>query len=292
MGDGSEGFAGAHVASPESYFPSGLGPWTHGRRCRSAARSLSRRSLIHDVADWCQILARRGQQILLGVAPQLRLSLRDVCAGHWDALRAGSAGLLRNRTRNGPRAARSGQRAEPAVTELDRLAMNSPPGSAVPNSHDGALREQLAPAFGPTGPPAAHHASWERQIPVASSLLIYLIPLRPARPSGPTGPPAAHYGTGLGRTDRMIYKCNIVPLDRQDGGPTTLIHRDGHRGPAPLEPAAGVRPSHEPTAARLGVGLGPLEYPHAAGPDSSGCALRLHRMRPKDCAGLTRVGAG
>ena len=28
--------------------------------------------------------------------------------------------------RNGPRAARSGQRAEPAVTELDRLAMKHP----------------------------------------------------------------------------------------------------------------------------------------------------------------------
>jgi hypothetical protein len=39
-----------------------------------------------------------------------------------------------------------------------------------------------------------NHASWERQIPVASSLLIYIFPLRPARPSGPTGPPAAHYG--------------------------------------------------------------------------------------------------
>ncbi len=39
-------------------------------------------------------------------------------------------------SRNGPLAARSGQRAEPAVTERDRLAMNSPPGSAVPNSHD------------------------------------------------------------------------------------------------------------------------------------------------------------
>jgi hypothetical protein len=30
----------------------------------------------------------------------------------------------------------SGQRAEPAVAELDLLAMNSPMGSAVPNSHD------------------------------------------------------------------------------------------------------------------------------------------------------------
>jgi hypothetical protein len=39
-----------------------------------------------------------------------------------------------------------------------------------------------------------HHASWERQISMANSLLTYLIPLRPARPSGPTVPPAAHYG--------------------------------------------------------------------------------------------------
>ncbi len=38
---------------------------------------------------------------------------------------------------NGLRAARPGQRAEPAVTALDRLAINSPSGSAVqvPNSH-------------------------------------------------------------------------------------------------------------------------------------------------------------
>ncbi len=40
-----------------------------------------------------------------------------------------------------------------------------------------------------------HHVSWERQIPVANSLLIYLIPLLLARPSGQTGPPAAHYGS-------------------------------------------------------------------------------------------------
>jgi hypothetical protein len=45
---------------------------------------------------------------------------------------------LERRNASGPRAALSGQRAEPAVTELDRLAMNSPPGSAVPNSHDGS----------------------------------------------------------------------------------------------------------------------------------------------------------
>jgi hypothetical protein len=39
--------------------------------------------------------------------------------------------------RPGPRpAGRSGQRAEPAVEELHRLAENSPSGSEVPNSHD------------------------------------------------------------------------------------------------------------------------------------------------------------
>jgi hypothetical protein len=46
-------------------------------------------------------------------------------------------------------------------------------------------------------------------------------------------------------TDRMGYKCDIEPLDILDGGPTTLIRIDGHGGPAPLEPAAGVsRPLH------------------------------------------------
>ncbi len=38
--------------------------------------------------------------------------------------------------RNGPRAGRTGQRAEPAVAELDVLATNSPMESAVPDSHD------------------------------------------------------------------------------------------------------------------------------------------------------------
>ena len=53
-------------------------------------------------------------------------------------------------------------------------------------------------------------------------------------------PVGTHY-----RSDRMGYKCDIAPLDLRDGGPTTLIHMDGHRGPAPLEPAAGVsRPLH------------------------------------------------
>jgi hypothetical protein len=74
---------------------------------------------------------------------------------------------------NGPRAGRSGQRAEPAVTELDRfkLAMNLPSGPAVPT------RMMVA------------KVSLERQIPMANSLLIYLIPLRPARPSGPLARP-------------------------------------------------------------------------------------------------------
>ncbi len=49
--------------------------------------------------------------------------------------------------RNGPGGpvgpeGQSGQRAEPAVTDLDRLAMNSPSGSAIPNSHD--VNERLA----------------------------------------------------------------------------------------------------------------------------------------------------
>jgi hypothetical protein len=39
-------------------------------------------------------------------------------------------------SRNEPLACRSGQRAKQEVTELDGLAMNSPSGSAVPNSHD------------------------------------------------------------------------------------------------------------------------------------------------------------
>jgi hypothetical protein len=53
-------------------------------------------------------------------------------AGHFRQPGPRVTELLVRRPRNGPRAARSGQRAEPAVTELDRLAMNSPLGSAVP----------------------------------------------------------------------------------------------------------------------------------------------------------------
>jgi hypothetical protein len=47
--------------------------------------------------------------------------------------------------------------------------------------------------------------------------------------------------------DKVGYKCYIVLLDLWDGGPTTLIHMEGHLGPpAPLELAAGVmsRPLH------------------------------------------------
>ncbi len=45
----------------------------------------------------------------------------------------------------------------------------------------------------------------------------------------------------MGRaSDRMGYKGDMELLELRDGGPTTLIHMDGHRGPTPLEPAAGV----------------------------------------------------
>ncbi len=53
------------------------------------------------------------------------------------------------------------------------------------------MNEALTVGLGPS--PAVRGCMPGRQIPVASSLLIYLNPLRPARPSGPTGPPAAHY---------------------------------------------------------------------------------------------------
>jgi hypothetical protein len=53
-------------------------------------------------------------------------------------------------------------------------------------------------------------------------------------------------------TDRMGYKCDIEPLDLRDGGPTTRIHMDGHRGP----PAPGACSRSEPTAACSGTGLG------------------------------------
>ncbi len=46
---------------------------------------------------------------------------------------------------------------------------------------------------------------------------------------------------------------------------------------------------HEPTAARLGKGLGQLEYTCSVGRVKPGAALPLlHRMGQKDCAGLTR----
>ena len=83
-------------------------------------------------------------------------------------------------------------------------------------------------------------------------------------------------------TDRMGYKCDIAPLDLRDGGPTTLIHMDGHRGPAPLEPAAGVsRPLHV-----RGPGWDRWSL-HIAGLNNTGCATA-----PNGAGGPSRVGAG
>ena len=41
-------------------------------------------------------------------------------------------------------------------------------------------------------------------------------------------------------TDRGPYYAPDQPLDLRAGGLTTQIHINGHRGPAPLEPTAGV----------------------------------------------------
>jgi hypothetical protein len=67
-------------------------------------------------------------------------------------------------------------------------------------------------------------------------------------------------------SDQVGYKCCIVPLDVRDGRPTTLIRMDGHGGPVPQEPAAGVmsRPLHD------WIGLGPSM---AVTPWKKSCAL-------------------
>ena len=59
------------------------------------------------------------------------------------------------------------------------------------------------------------------------------------------------------------------PLDPRVGGRTTRIHTNGHRGPAP----PGARSRSEPTAVRLGIGLGRLSL-HTAGPDNPDRATR------------------
>jgi hypothetical protein len=71
------------------------------------------------------------------------------------------------------------------------------------------------------------HASWERQIPVASSLLIYLFPLRPARPSGPTGPPAAHYEVTSWSATVRSYKLPVYGpnLNRASARGFTFLHK-------------------------------------------------------------------
>jgi hypothetical protein len=80
----------------------------------------------------------------------------------------------------------------------------------------------------------------------------------------------------------MGYTCDIEPLDLRDGGPTMLIRMDGHRGPAPLEPAAGVtRPLHV-----RGPGWDRWSL-HIAGLNNTGCATA-----PNGAGGPTRAGAG
>ncbi len=91
--------------------------------------------------------------------------------------------------------------------------------------------------------------SWEWQIPVASSLLIYLCPLRPARPSGPTGPPAAHYGTTMTEYDRRSLPVTV------SHGPS---HHDGRRavtGPDHDDLARNLNPGPPPAGAAMSLSL-------------------------------------
>jgi hypothetical protein len=94
---------------------------------------------------------------------------------------------------------------------------------------------------------------------------------------------AGHLLNHTGRaTDRLGCKCDIETLDLRDGGPTILIHMDGHRGPAPLEPAAGVsRQLHV-----RGPGWDRWSL-YIAGRNNTGCATA-----PDGAGGPTRVGAG
>ncbi len=87
-------------------------------------------------------------------------------------------------------------------------------------------------------------------------------------------------------TDRMGYKCDIEPLDPRDGGPTTLIDMDGHEGPAPLEPAAGVSRQLRWHACVRGPGWDRWSL-HIAELNNTGCATA-----PNGAGRPTRVGAG
>ena len=71
------------------------------------------------------------------------------------------------------------------------------------------------------------------------------------------------------------------PLDPWVGGRTTRIHTNGHRGPAP----PGARSRSEPTAVRLGIGLGRLSL-HTAGPDNPDRATRPQLL------GTEAIGSG
>jgi hypothetical protein len=80
----------------------------------------------------------------------------------------GSSPWMQQPVRNGPPAGRSGQRAELAVAELTRLAMNSPSGSAVPISHD------VLPSFGDQELRLVRQRQsepWPRRSPLAGSRL-------------------------------------------------------------------------------------------------------------------------
>ena len=77
----------------------------------------------------------------------------------------------------------------------------------------------------------------------------------------------------LGRRPRNC-RTNLsatAPLDLRASGPTAQIHINGHRGPAPLEPAAGVM-SRCCYSADWSL--------HTAGPDNPDRATRLHLLGP------------
>jgi hypothetical protein len=73
--------------------------------------------------------------------------------------------------------------------------------------------------------------------------------------------------------------CATTPLNLRAIGRTTQIHINGHRGPAPLEPAAGV-------SRRLcSRGADSTDWSlHTAGPDNLDRATRLHLPGPADIA--------
>ncbi len=89
-----------------------------------------------------------------------------------------------------------------------------------------------------------------RELLAASSLLIYLSPLRPARPSGPTGPgpPAAHSGPGL----RSCQDCHAAADSDGQYNPTPKRIRrwQGRASTVGRDPDRRPRPSHGPARCR------------------------------------------